>query len=72
MVGHAAGSSRRLEQEGNMSKKLDLCGKCAAELREGYKLARVAGGVDNKITCSNCGKRRFGATYELEKKGGKK
>ena len=55
-----------------MSKKYDLCGKCAAELREGYKLSRVAGGVDNKITCSNCGRRRYGATYELEKKGGKK
>ncbi len=50
-----------------MAKRMDLCGKCAALLREGFQLRRVAGGVDNKITCSNCGRRRYGATYELEK-----
>lgn len=48
--------------------KRELCGKCAALLREGFQVKRVTGGVDNKVTCSNCGKRRYGATYELEKK----
>lgn len=49
-------------------KRIDLCGKCAAKLREAYNLTKIAGGVDNKITCSQCEKRRYGATYELEKK----
>jgi hypothetical protein len=43
----------------------ELCGKCAALLREGFDIKRVGGGVDNKITCSNCGRRRYGATYEV-------
>jgi hypothetical protein len=51
-----------------MDKKYNLCGKCAAMLSEGYILKRVSGGVDNKITCGNCGKRRYGSTYTLEKK----
>lgn len=51
-----------------MAKNVDLCGKCAALLREGFDLKQVAGGVNNKITCSNCGRRRYGATYELKKK----
>jgi hypothetical protein len=43
----------------------ELCGECAALLREGFDVKRVGGGVDNKITCSNCGRRRYGATYEV-------
>lgn len=49
-------------------KTRDLCGACAEMLREGYDLKRVAGGVDNKITCAHCGRRRYGATYTMEKK----
>lgn len=49
-------------------KTFELCGKCAEQLKSGYELRRVAGGVDNKITCAHCGKRRYGASYELEKK----
>lgn len=48
-----------------MKKKVDLCVACAATLREGYTLTRIAGGVDNKITCSHCGRRRYGSTYEM-------
>lgn len=51
-----------------MDEPRDLCGKCAAMLREGYDLKRVAGGVDHKVTCSHCGKRRYGAKYAIEKK----
>lgn len=51
-----------------MDKTKDLCGACAEMLREGYDLKRVAGGVDNKITCAHCGRRRYGATYAMEKK----
>lgn len=45
----------------------DLCGRCAAMLQEGYDLKRVGGGVDHKVTCSHCGRRRYGATYTIEK-----
>lgn len=49
-------------------KKMDLCGACAAKLGEAYNLRKVAGGVDNKVVCSNCGRRRYGGTYEVEVK----
>lgn len=45
--------------------KRTLCGTCAELLRRGYDLKKIAGGVDNKITCDKCGKRRYGATYEV-------
>ncbi len=43
----------------------DLCGCCAAKLREAYTLVRLKGGVNQKITCAHCRKRRYGATYRL-------
>lgn len=55
-----------------ISVKYDLCGTCAEQLKEGYNLKKISGGVDNKITCSNCGRRRYGASYELTKKEAKK
>ncbi len=51
-----------------MNKQHDLCGRCAELLKGGYTLKRIAGGVDNKIVCGQCGRRRYGATYELTKK----
>lgn len=51
-----------------MNRQLKLCGRCAGLLQEGYSLKKIAGGVDNKITCENCRRRRYGATYELSKK----
>lgn len=50
-----------------MTEPKDLCGRCAAMLQEGYDLKRVGGGVDHKVTCSHCGRRRYGATYTIEK-----
>lgn len=50
-----------------MTEPKDLCGRCGAMLQEGYDLKRVGGGVDHKVTCSHCGRRRYGATYTIEK-----
>lgn len=49
------------------AKTVELCGKCAELMRETYQLRRVAGGVNNKITCGRCGRRRYGAAYMLGK-----
>lgn len=51
-----------------MEKKVDLCTECAVRLGEAYCLTKVAGGVDNKITCAHCGRRRYGATYKMAPK----
>lgn len=46
----------------------DLCGKCAAELRAaGGEIKRTAGRVDQKVTCARCGRRRYGASFEVKK-----
>ena len=49
-------------------KTLDLCGVCAAKLATAYAIRKVAGRVDNKITCAECGRRRYGGTYEVSRK----
>lgn len=55
-----------------MIKQIDLCVPCAATLKEGHTLTRIGGGVNNKITCAHCGKRRYGDTYEMvAKKAGR-
>ena len=43
----------------------DLCKPCAEALKKTKMVAFVAGGVNNKITCTECGRRRFGATYQV-------
>lgn len=55
-----------------MNKQHDLCGACAEQLKEAYTLKKISGGVNNKVNCSHCGRRRYGATYELAKKEAKK
>lgn len=54
-----------------------LCLPCEAQLDKDLRgadlmLRKVAGGKDNKITCEKCGKRRYGAAYEIvsAKEGG--
>lgn len=47
---------------------LDLCGICAAKLGEVYTVRKIASGINKKITCAECGRRRYGATYEVRKK----
>lgn len=48
-------------------KRMDLCVPCAAKLGTAYTVHKVAGGVDKKITCAECGRRRYGGTYEVSK-----
>lgn len=48
-----------------ISGRLDLCRPCMERMRgNGEKLEAVKGGSDYKITCSRCGRRRYGATYQ--------
>ncbi len=49
-------------------KTIDLCTPCAELLREGYSLKMVKRGINNKVTCGHCNRRRYGATYELTPK----
>lgn len=51
-----------------MNQKIDLCAACAATMETGYKLVKVKGGRDNKVLCAQCGRKRYGATYELRSK----
>lgn len=51
-----------------MAHTMELCTACREVMKDAYTLARVGGGVDNKITCSVCGKRRYGYTYDVTKK----
>lgn len=53
-------------------KEITLCGECAAKMADGYKLVRLPRPINNKITCGLCGRRRYGGTYQLKKKGGEK
>lgn len=49
-------------------KTIDLCGTCAAKMEDGYKLVQLPRPVNNKIVCGLCRLKRYGATYEVEKK----
>lgn len=51
-----------------MKKTMELCGVCAAKLRETASVKKLAGGTNNKVSCSKCGRRRYGATYEVSRK----
>ena len=45
-----------------------LCKPCAENLRQaGKQLTVQASGRDNKITCAECGRRRFGALYDVRR-----
>lgn len=48
-------------------KRLELCRPCAEKLKEAYTV-KPAGGIAKKITCQQCGKRRYGVIYQIEKK----
>lgn len=48
-------------------KRLELCRPCAEKLKEAYTV-KPAGGIAKKIDCQQCGKRRYGVTYQIEKK----
>lgn len=54
-----------------MEKTLELCTPCAGSLRSGYTVKMVRHKVNCKITCANCGRRRYGDTYSVISKRGK-
>nr|DAU07562.1 MAG TPA: hypothetical protein [Caudoviricetes sp.] len=46
--------------------KKKLCKPCAIKLTSlGYKVVHVYG-KNEKVTCDECGNRRFGCTYEVD------
>lgn len=52
--------------------KLDLCGACLAAVRAEHEIKLLTRGVDNKITCAHCGRRKYGGTYEVTKREDKR
>ena len=57
---------------GGDSMKRQFCLPCFLEIKKAGKhdIERVRGGVNMKITCWRCKRRRFGAEYEISRKGG--
>ena len=51
-----------------MKKKLELRGACAAKLGNTHSVRKVAGGVNQKVKCEECGRNRYGGTFEVEAK----
>lgn len=51
-----------------MNEKMDLCVPCAAKLKEKFNVKKVHENVDVKITCAQCRRRRYGATYGVSEK----
>ena len=47
--------------------RIDLCRPCAIAIEsKGKKLCRpVKLGINNKVACARCNRRRYGMTYEL-------
>lgn len=52
--------------------KRQFCLPCFLELKKAGKhdITRIAGGKNLKITCWRCKRRRYGAEYEISRKGG--
>lgn len=48
-------------------KMMMLCRPCADKLSVNATVRAVRRGVDMKITCQMCGRRRYGAEYEVGK-----
>lgn len=56
---------------GGDSMKRQFCLPCFLELQKAGKhdIKRVGGGRNMKITCWRCKRRRYGAEYEISRKG---
>lgn len=52
-----------------MKKKLLLCKPCAVTMGACIDLVQVTREKDKKVVCEQCGRRRFGAEYEVGRKG---
>lgn len=48
--------------------ELILCGRCAELMRERFFIKTISRAINNKITCSNCKRRRYGGTFAVEAK----
>ena len=48
----------------------EMCIPCAAELAATMNVKKITQNKD-KITCAECGRRRYGAKYEVSQKGEK-
>lgn len=50
--------------------KRTLCLPCSIEMKRisKYNIERISGGKNQKITCWWCGRRRYGADYEVSRK----
>lgn len=53
-----------------MKKKLLLCKPCAVTMGACIDLVQVTREKDKKVVCEQCGRKRFGAEYEVGRKGG--
>lgn len=49
-----------------MKKELELCYPCAEKMSCVYNITLIQHRIDQKITCAECGKRRFGDVYLVE------
>lgn len=52
--------------------KRDLCTPCAMALTEKRSVKLISRGSDQKVTCEQCGRRRYGGTYEVRWKTSQK
>jgi hypothetical protein len=48
--------------------QMTLCGKCAELMRARFLVKTVSRGINNKIECQNCKRRRYGGTFTVEAK----
>lgn len=46
--------------------RVELCKPCMLNLKAKGKTVKPAGGRCEKITCAECGRRRYGSAYEVE------
>lgn len=53
-----------------MAREAEICGACVAMLRESFKVTEL--GRREKITCSQCNKRRYGCRCVITKKEDKR
>ena len=48
--------------------QMTLCGRCAEVMRSRYIVRLVNRGIDEKVTCDVCKRRKYGGTYDIQSK----
>lgn len=51
-----------------MNVEMTLCKPCAMGMVASGKMVKHVAGCSKKITCANCGRRRYGVSYEMIEK----